>query len=349
MKSVLKYAGMNPTRLMFLTAGLCWLSGTGVATAQLDRVFDKSGDNVSGKVVSVTKDKVELQKGGSTQAFPSTDVLKIMYQGEPSGLVKAREFAIDGQYDQAIAELKNVDVSDIDRDLVKAEYVFYTVLSQGEIALSGKGDKAAAAKMALQFASTYGNSWHIYDAARLLGDLALALNKHVDALRYYGLLAKAPSADVKIEAVYLAGLVHLKKGDAATALPQFDKVIEIQPQSPVAVRLQTLSKAGKAVCLAMSGNGSEALAMVDSLIADLNPTDTELAARIYNAQGASYEAGGDIEGAIMGYLHTHLMFATQPDAHAEALKKLAELWPQVGKPERAAQARQELQQRYPGF
>jgi hypothetical protein len=43
------------------------------------------------------------------------------------------------------------------------------------------------------------------------------------------------------------------------------------------------------------------------------------------------------------------MFSAQPDAHAEALKKLVELWPLVGKPERAAEARQELQQRYPGF
>ena len=51
----------------------------------------------------------------------------------------------------------------------------------------------------------------------------------------------------------------------------------------------------------------------------------------------------------MAYLHTHLMFSLQPDAHAEALKRLVELWPQVGKPERAAEARSELQQRYPGF
>ncbi len=70
---------------------------------------------------------------------------------------------------------------------------------------------------------------------------------------------------------------------------------------------------------------------------------------VYNAQGASYEAGGDNEGAIMAYLHTHLMFSAQPDAHAEALKRLIELWPLVGNPDRAAAARQELQQRYPGF
>ena len=81
----------------------------------------------------------------------------------------------------------------------------------------------------------------------------------------------------------------------------------------------------------------------------MNPADVEIAARIYNARGASCEARDDTEGAILAYLHTHLMFSSQPDAHAEALKRLVELWPQVGKPERATQARQELQNSYPGF
>ena len=101
--------------------------------------------------------------------------------------------------------------------------------------------------------------------------------------------------------------------------------------------------------MAQSKKGKESLEITNQLIADLNPTDVEMAARIYNAQGAGYEASGDTEGAILAYLHTHLMFSLQPDAHAQALQRLAELWPQVGKPERAAEARQELQQRYPGF
>jgi tetratricopeptide (TPR) repeat protein len=317
--------------------------------AQNDRLFDKAGDNISGTVIEVSKDVLQVKKGNSTQDFPSTDVLKVQFQGEPSSLTKAREFVQDAQYDQALAELKSVNAGAIDRDLIKADYAYYTSLSQGRLALAGKGDKKAAVVNARKFASNYSSSWHIYDIAELLGDLALALNDHANALVYYGLLFRAPSADTKIKAVYLKGLVHLKQGDADAAATEFDKVIGLQPQTPTAVRLQTLSKAGKSVALALSGKGDEGLNMVQELIANLNPTDTELAARIYNAQGAGYEAGGDTEGAIMAYLHTHLMFATQPDAHAEALKRLAELWPQVGKPERAAEARQELQQRYPGF
>ncbi len=315
----------------------------------IDRIYDKAGDNVSGEITATSKESVTLKKGTSNQEFAAGDILKIMYQGDPAPLVKAREFAVDGDYDQALAELKNVTPDAIRRDVVKADFAYYVVLCQAKLALSGKGDKKAAAAATFKFAGDNQNSWHFYDAMKLLGDLALALNDHSNALKYYRILGQSSATNTKIEAVYLTGLVNLKKGAAADATADFDKVIALQPQSPAAVRLQTLAKAGKAVAVARDGNGAEGLGMVKKLIADLNPTDTEMAARIYNAQGASYEAAGDKEGAIMAYLHTHLMFATQADAHAEALKKLAELWPQVGKPERAAAARQELQQRYPGF
>ena len=319
------------------------------AASALDRIFDKAGDNVSGEITATSKDGVTLKKGAGSQKFAAGDIEKIQYQGDPPGLVKGREFAIDGEYEQALGELKNVVADSITRDVVKADYGFYVVLCQAKLALAGKGDKKAAVTTTINFAKQNINSWHFYDTMRLLGDLALALNDHVNALKYYKMLEAAPTADVKIQSVYLIGLVNLKKGDLPEATAEFDKVIKLQPQTSEAARIQTLSKAGKAVAVAQGGNGKNGLEMVKQLIADLNPTDTEMAARIYNAQGASYEAAGDKEGAIMAYLHTHLMFASQADAHAEALTKLAELWPLVGKPERAAEARQELQQRYPGF
>ncbi len=40
----------------------------------------------------------------------------------------------------------------------------------------------------------------------------------------------------------------------------------------------------------------------------------------------------DREGAILAYLHTHLMFSSQPDAHAESLVRLVELWPKSANP-----------------
>ncbi len=335
-------------RLVALLA-LFFTAGTQTASAQLDRVYDKAGDNVSGTVMQTSAQGIQLQKGGNTTNFAAGDVLKILYEGDPAALTKGREFALDGQYDQALGELKNVNLQALPRDVIKADAAFYLAFCEAKLALAGKGKKDEAANKMLAFAAQFRDSWHFLDAAKMLGDLSLAMNETDKALTYYKSLMNAPSVDTKYESVYLQGLVHLKKGDAATALTEFEKVIGVKAQTAQTGRLQTLCKAGKAVALAAGGKAADGLALVNALIAELNPTDVEMAARIYNAQGASYEASGDDEGAILAYLHTHLMFSAQPDAHAEALQKLVELWPKVGKPERAAEARQVLQQRYPGF
>lgn len=334
---------------LLLLAGSLWLVTGPTASAQLDRVYDKAGDNIGGTIVQTSKQGVQLKRGDSTQNFAAGDILKIMHEGDPGPLTKAREFALDGQYDQALSELKNVNFDAIRRPIIEADAGFYLVLCESKLALRGKGNKEEAARKALSYLRAYQDTWHFYEVAKLLGDLALAQNDAANALRYYKSLMSAPAAETKIESVYLQGLVHIKQADSAAALAEFEKVIGLQAQSTQTARLQILSKAGKAVALAQSGKAADGLALVKRLIAELNPADVEMSARIYNAQGASYEASGDIEGAILSYLHTHLMFSTQPDAHAEALKKLVELWPQVGKPERAAAARTELQQRYPGF
>ena len=319
------------------------------AFAQLDRLYDKAEDNVSGTIVNVSKDGVSLKRGDNTQEFQSGQILKILFEGDPPALTKGREFAIDGQFDQALSELKTISIDGLPRDVNKAETAYYLAYCEAKLALAGKGAKDDAVRKLLAFASTYQQSWHFYEAARLLGDLSLALNNADKALTYYKSLMNAPSANTKIESVYLQGLVNLKKQQSGAASTEFDKVIGLKAQSAEVARIQVLAKAGKALALAQSKKGAESLTITNALISELNPTDVEMAARIYNAQGAGFEASGDTEGAILAYLHTHLMFSLQPDAHAEALQRLVELWPTVGKPERAAQARQELQQRYPGF
>ena len=338
----------RPHLLCFVVASIAF--GSQNASAQTDRIYASGASKAQiGTVTEVTKDGVKFKTGANVIAIPSETIDKILFKGDPSGLTKAREFMLDNQYQQANAELKKLDFAKINREVVKADAQFYLAESQAQLALSGRGKKAAAAKLMSSFVAANKNNWHFYQAAKTIGDLALAINDHKNAEKWYGYLARAASPETKMQSVYLTGVTKLAKGDGAGAMGDFEKIIGVKADTPGKVRLQTLSKAGKAVVLAKSGKGAEGLKLVDSLIAELNPTDVEMAAKIYNAQGASCEASGDSDGAILAYLHTHLMFSTQPDAHAQALSKLITLWEKVGKPDRAAQARQEMQQRYPGF
>ena len=125
---------------LILVASL-WVLGAQTATAQLDRVYDREGDNVSGTVVQTSNQGVQLKKGASTQEFKAGEILKIMYEGDPAPLTRAREFALDGQYDQALGELKNVNFAAISRDVIEADAAFYIVLLRDQAGVGREREK----------------------------------------------------------------------------------------------------------------------------------------------------------------------------------------------------------------
>ncbi|MEM9587911.1 MAG: hypothetical protein AAGA03_11585 [Planctomycetota bacterium] len=334
------------TGLIALAIGLVM---TGHAVAQVDRVYLKAGNQVSGKL-TVSKKGVSVDNGNKKQNIPAGEIEKIVYQGAPAGLTKGREFVLDGQYDQALEELKTVDIKATQRKVIAADTAFYLSYCKCQLALAGRADKKAAAKEALAFLSTYRDSWHFFTAAATLGKLTLADGDPGKAITYFkGAMGAAVTKEQQMEGVYLGALAKVAQGDFPGAAVDFDKVIGLDVQSVESARIRTLAKAAKSVALAKSGDADGASQLVDQLVEDLDPTDIELAARIYNAQGAMYEAKSDSEGAVHSYLHTHLMFSAQADAHAQALSRLAVLWPKVSQPARAAEAKQSLRKLYPGY
>ncbi len=344
------FASLLPTSIPRLGAvGLSLLLGLSTASAQTDTLETVSGDSVRGTTTSVTRDGVTLKTGQADQTFAPAQIRKIVFQGDPSALSRGREAVMDGQYDQALEELRTIDLEKINRDVIKQDARFYRVLSESKLALAGQGDKNKAVLAAREFARENRGSWHFYATAKLLGDLALALENHDRAIQYYGSLDSAPSAEAKVEMRYLIGKTHLAKGDFEQAQSEFESVAGASMESPGAARLKTLALAGKAITLARSGKEDEGVELAISLIDDLDPDDTEMAARIYNALGACHAVAGDAEGAVLAFLHTHLMFSSLADAHAESLTALVELWGTIGHADRAAEARRELRKRYPGF
>lgn len=322
----------------------------GSTQAQMDRVYTFGSNTASaGAVTESTVDGIKLKTGRNVKDYVHNEIRKIAFQGDPRELTRARDLALDGQYEQALEELKGLDLSKIARPLIKADADYFLALCNAKLALAGQGDRNAAIARAVKFAGKYRTSHHFFSVAKLLGDLALAAKSYDKSLQYYGALGKAPSAETKIESRYLMGVAYLEKGDVPAAEKSFSAVTSVKVQSTEALRLKSLAKAGQAVAMAKSGKGKEGLAVLEGLIVELNPTDIEMAAQIYNAQGQCFEATKDLEGAILSYLHVHLMFSGQPAAHATSLSRLVQLWPQVGRAERAAEARQELQQRYPGY
>jgi Flp pilus assembly protein TadD len=93
-------------------------------------------------------------------------------------------------------------------------------------------------------------------------------------------------------------------------------------------------------------NPEQATQTLNELIATESAENSLLFANLYNALGSVYEKAGQLKEARTAYLHTNLLYASEPDEHAEALYHLALIWPQLEETDRANEARDTLKTRY---
>lgn len=327
---------------------LCSQSAT-LVFGQLDRVYPTQGPVVSGTISQTQPDGVVIQVGGAERMFSLDKIDKVVFNREPGPLTDGRSLVQQEQYEAALAQLSQIKISEIERAEIKADAMFYLAYCQAKVALAGQGDKNAAVKNMYGFVTSAGkNSFHFYEAAKVLGDLALAVGSYDNAVKYYGALARASDANLKLQSRYLVGWSHLQQKQFDEANKAFADVAGATVNSPEQVRFQKLSMAGQAAIAAAKGQADQGLEQLTKLIEESDPADAELFGRLCNAQGACLAAKSDPEGAVLAYLKTHLLFPSDPDSHAEALAELVQLWPQVGQPERANEARSILQTRYPG-
>lgn len=321
--------------------------GHSKAHAQLDRIYPVEGNVVSGKISGMTPDSVTIQVGGAERTFATGKIKRLFFNREPGPLTNARNLILDEQYTSALNELKPMNIAGLERKEMKAEATFFLALCIGKEALAGRGPKDRAVSNLLSYAGKNRTDWHFWEAAKMIGDLALAQGKYADATRYYGSLAKAQDPDLKFQSKYLVGWSQLKQKKNNEAMGQFDALLAAKVSSPKQLRFQKFAAAGRAAVLAGS-KPDEGLKVLTKLLSESDSSDVELFARACNAQGACYAAKSDPEGAVISYLKTHLLFQSDADSHVEALSELVQLWPQIGQPERGNEARAILQKQYPG-
>ena len=85
---------------------------------------------------------------------------------------------------------------------------------------------------------------------------------------------------------------------------------------------------------------------VDEILAKADPEDVELHARAYNTKGTALRKTGRTKEALLAFLHVDVLYFAVPEAHAEALANLAELWNELNRTERAMRARDLLESQY---
>ena len=200
----------------------------------------------------------------------------------------------------------------------------------------------------LNFVKSAPQSYHFYDAAELLGDLAMASGKWVDAVKYYGPISNARWPDYQMRANNAIGLALLSEKKFDEAQEKFKAVTASEQSTAEANRQKNFANVGKAVCLAKTGKAEEAVTALQDLINKNDPQDTVLFARAYNALGRCYiKLNKPKEAVLRCYIPT-CCFIPTPMRMPRLLYHLSKLWSDINKSDRAVAARGTLRERYAG-
>ncbi len=314
-----------------------------------DKIWLLSGGaSINGKIVERTKDKVVIEVRGTNQSIDTNLVARVVFEGESPMLTRAKDSILTGQLDQAIEDFKKIDVASIKNDETKLQdYNFYRGYLAALNALRGKGDAAAASKLLLEWAPKNRDSHCYYLALEKLGELALATGIPEKASKYFDVLASSPFAELKVKGNYLTGKALLESKQTAEARAKFAAVTQAQVADAASLKFKKLASLAAIRCDAAEGKTPKAIEALEKMVDEGDSTDAELFSELFNALGGILKGAGNNDEAILAYLKTDLLYASEPDAHAEALYYLSQLWPLIGENQRGTETKSRLAKLYP--
>jgi tetratricopeptide (TPR) repeat protein len=342
-------------KIIHVFSAIAALSLIATSVQAMDGIKTIKGTTISGKILRISCDQVDIEQGvgdnKSEKAVPVNQIAIIFFDAGSQTVKKALNsaktaIAVDRQYVEGLKFLAKINPSDIDDDYLKQDYDFYTAFANAKLAQSGEGKIQDAGKAMLDFAKKNPKSYHFYDACEVLGDMLVAVNSNPQAEEYYGKLTKAPWPEVKMKAGVLMGRAQLAQHKFDEAEKSFQAVIDNPVEGPQADSQRTIALIGKASVLTTQKKAEEAVKILSDIIDKGDNEDAELMSRAYNARGTAYRQLGNLDEAKFDFLHTDKLYSTMPDAHAEALANLAEIWEQLHNTDRAIEAKKTLDKLY---
>jgi tetratricopeptide (TPR) repeat protein len=332
--------------------GTCWiasllvlaLAGSAGAT---DRVRLLAGQTINGEVVEMSPTEVKVDINGVKRPYPVNQIDFIQFEDEPKELTNARNLLRAGKLAEALSAIKKVNVDDAKREAIKQDVEFYKAILMARLALAGSGSLKEAGRHLYDFEKAGKNNYHYLEASVVFGDMLVSSGMYEKAEPYYARLAATPWPEYRVRSAVLSGraLEAQKKYDKA--IEKYDEALAIEGEGSEIESQHLAAQLGKATSLAASGKNDDAVKLIQQVIDKADPEDQDLHARAYVALGNCFKAAGKPKDALWAFLKVDLIYFYSPEQHAEALANLATLWAKVDKNDRAAQAKAQLEQRYP--
>ena len=332
-----------------MTAAVAWWVQVS-PTLALDVVYRKSTEKpTQGTITRITRDGITVTpKLGKPTTVPTNDIENVRWDGEPAKLNLARSDEKSGRIEKALETYRDV-LKQIapNKSNLKRDVEFLIARATAKLALVDPSKRQEAIQLLQSFLKRAGESFRYYEAVGLLGKLYLAEKEFAKAKESFEQLSRAPWPDYKMAARSAMAHILLAQGKVSEALAAFDEVLRTKAQTPLEKQRRWEAMLGKAHCLVQQKKYEQALKILQDVIREAPAENSRIQAEAYVRQGDCLQAMGKAKEAVLAYLHVPVLFPSESELHAEALYHLSRLWNAVERPERAADARAELESKYP--
>ncbi len=328
------------------------------SAALADKIYiHGDGKSKSGKVTEMSPQEVGLS---GKPPYAANTVRYIRFDGEPKDLSLARSRALSGNYTTALKYLKRVDAGSISNPMIRADMAFFKAYGYAHLGLTSTKKRDTHLNNAVKLLTSYingagKNHYRFYEAQELLGDVSLALGKSKkDAAllanankQYDAASTSAPWPDVKLRLSMKKAKALQAEGKASEALTLYRTISESSLEGPEVESYKGQARLGMAEALTADNKAGEAIALINGVINATNPEDLDTMGQAYLAMARCAKAGDKPKEERMAYLHIDLLYFQNPEAHEEALGRLAELWEAENQPEKASDAMIKLRRKFP--
>jgi tetratricopeptide (TPR) repeat protein len=334
-----------------LTLAICSIPLVTLAQSP-DRVKLLDRKEVFGEIVAASPNEVEVRDSrGESVRVPIDRIREVLLSGEPESLRTARGLLLRQDAPAALEELAKVTKEELDgaSNLVLADMDFVRAAVLGRIAAAGGADLPAAEQALQGFLKAHPDSFHRYDIQEALAAVLARAAKYDEAAVALQALEKGPTS-LRLRAAVGKARLFYDQRNYTEAQREFEAAekVSVDGVDLAGRRQQAEAVLGRARCLSRLDKAAEAVALVTNLIAAVGADQREILAAAYATLGDAYRAaGGKDEDAIIAFLRVDLVHNSVPDAHAEALFNLVQLWENAKVPERSRMVRQSLESTYP--
>lgn len=304
----------------------------------------------AGTVTSVTRDQLVLKdRGGVEVKIDTNRIVETHYDDEPVTLQAARSAIDASQYEDALKQINDIPKAEAEAapDPVRQDIEFCRAQASALLALSGHPEmtlRKAGARLN-EFVKKNDNSWHYYEANRLLGQILMTMEDTENAKGFYENLTKAPWPEVKVEGEIALATLLLSEGRNDDAEKAYTSVLSAE-DAPGVERQKDYARIGLAKIASYRKDTEKSKQLFQEVADKSDPDDVRLQASLYNAMGDAAERAGDPKAAIIAYLHVDLLYSSASAEHITALRQLVKLWKQQLREDRAAEAQSILKERY---